>query len=216
MFTPQIEWTCPDNFPNLSDAKYIAIDLETKDPDLKTRGSGSVIGNGEIIGVALATEGWSGYYPIGHREGNLDKRIVLDWLREVCATNAVKIFHNAMYDVCWLRNYNIKINGFIVDTMVMSSLIDENRLSYTLNSISYEYLRETKDEKALIEAAAAAGVDAKSEMWKLPAMYVGGYAEKFKLVQGPETSKPCSSLSSSISIESTLLSVLPLENPYAT
>jgi len=178
MFTPQIEWTCPDNFPNLSDAKYIAIDLETKDPDLKTRGSGSVIGNGEIIGVALATEGWSGYYPIGHREGNLDKRIVLDWLREVCATNAVKIFHNAMYDVCWLRNYNIKINGFIVDTMVMSSLIDENRLSYTLNSISYEYLRETKDEKALIEAAAAAGVDAKSEMWKLPAMYVGGYAEK--------------------------------------
>ena len=178
MFTPQIEWTCPDSFPNLSDAKYIAIDLETKDPDLKTRGSGSVIGNGEIIGVALATEGWSGYYPIGHREGNLDKRIVLDWLREVCATNAVKIFHNAMYDVCWLRNYNIKINGFIVDTMVMSSLIDENRLSYTLNSISYEYLRETKDEKALTEAAAAAGVDAKSEMWKLPAMYVGGYAEK--------------------------------------
>ena len=178
MFTPQIEWTCPDNFPNLSDAKYIAIDLETKDPDLKSRGSGSVIGNGEIIGVALATEGWSGYYPIGHREGNLDKRIVLDWLREVCATNAVKIFHNAMYDVCWLRNYNIKINGFIVDTMVMSSLIDENRLSYTLNSISYEYLRETKDEKALTEAAAAAGVDAKSEMWKLPAMYVGGYAEK--------------------------------------
>jgi DNA polymerase I-like protein with 3'-5' exonuclease and polymerase domains len=178
MFQAQTEWTCPDSFPDLSQAKYIAIDLETKDPNLKSRGSGAVIGEGEIIGFALAVDGWSGYYPIGHREGNLDKRIVLDYIKEVCATNAVKIFHNAMYDVCWLRAYNIKINGFIIDTMVMSSLIDENRLSYTLNSIAFEYLREVKDEKGLKEAAEAAGVDAKSEMYKLPAMYVGAYAEK--------------------------------------
>src|SRR6056300_1076597 len=178
MFQAQTEWTCPENFPDLSKAKYIAIDLETKDPNLKSRGSGAVIGEGEIIGFALAVDGWSGYYPIGHREGNLDKRIVLDYIKEVCATDAVKIFHNAMYDVCWLRAYNIKINGFIVDTMVMSSLIDENRLSYTLNSIGFEYLREVKDEKGLTAAAAAAGVDAKSEMYKLPAMDVGGYAEK--------------------------------------
>ena len=178
MFQAQTEWTCPDSFPDLSQAKYIAIDLETKDPNLKSRGSGAVIGEGEIIGFALAVDGWSGYYPIGHREGNLDKRIVLDYIKEVCATDAVKIFHNAMYDVCWLRAYNIKINGFIIDTMVMSSLIDENRLSYTLNSIAFEYLREVKDEKGLKEAAEAAGVDAKSEMYKLPAMYVGAYAEK--------------------------------------
>src|SRR5210317_1826299 len=178
MFQAQTEWTCPENFPDLSKAKYISIDLETKDPNLKSRGSGAVIGEGEIIGFALAVDGWSGYYPIGHREGNLDKRIVLDYIKEVCATDAVKIFHNAMYDVCWLRSYNIKINGFIVDTMVMSSLIDENRLSYTLNSIGFEYLREVKDEKGLKEAAEAAGVDAKSEMYKLPAMYVGAYAEK--------------------------------------
>jgi DNA polymerase I-like protein with 3'-5' exonuclease and polymerase domains len=178
MFQAQTEWTCPENFPDLSKAKYIAIDLETKDSNLKSRGSGAVIGEGEIIGFALAVDGWSGYYPIGHREGNLDKRIVLDYIKEVCATDAVKIFHNAMYDVCWLRSYNIKINGFIVDTMVMSSLIDENRLSYTLNSIAFEYLREVKDEKGLKEAAEAAGVDAKSEMYKLPAMYVGAYAEK--------------------------------------
>jgi DNA polymerase I-like protein with 3'-5' exonuclease and polymerase domains len=178
IFTAATEWTCPENFPDLKDAKYIAIDLETKDPNLKSRGSGAVIGEGEIIGFALAVDGWSGYYPIGHREGNLDKRIVIDYIKEVCATDAVKIFHNAMYDVCWLRSYGIKINGHIIDTMVMASLIDENRLSYTLNSIAYEYLREVKDEKGLKEAAEAAGVDAKSEMYKLPAMYVGAYAEK--------------------------------------
>ena len=39
MFTVQTEWDCPDTFPDLSGEKYIAIDLETKDPDLKARGS---------------------------------------------------------------------------------------------------------------------------------------------------------------------------------
>jgi len=178
MFQAQTEWTCPDTFPDLSKYDYVAIDLETKDPNLKSKGSGAVIGDGEIIGIAFAVEGWSAYYPIGHREGNLDKRIVLDYVKDVCKASNTKIFHNAMYDVCWLKAYNIPINGFIVDTMVMSSLIDENRLSYALNSIAYEYLREVKDEKGLKEAAEAAGVDAKSEMYKLPAMYVGAYAEK--------------------------------------
>ena len=178
MFEAATEWICPDSFPDLSKAKYIAIDLETRDPDLKTKGSGAIIGHGEIIGIAVAVEGWSGYYPIAHREGNLDKTIVLEWFKEVCATDAAKIFHNAMYDVCWIRAAGIHINGHIVDTMVMASLIDENRFSYTLNSIGYEYLREVKDEKGLREAAEAAGVDAKSEMYKLPAMYVGSYAEK--------------------------------------
>ena len=178
MFQAQTEWICPENFPDLSGYQYVAIDLETRDPNLKTRGSGSVIGQGEIIGVAVAVEGWSGYYPIGHREGNMDKRKVLEWITKVCADDNTKIFHNAMYDVCWLKAYGIKINGFIIDTMVMLSLIDENRRWYSLNSASYDYLGEVKSEQSLREAAEAAGVDAKSEMYKLPAMYVGSYAEK--------------------------------------
>ena len=179
MFEAQKEWICPENFPDLKGYKYIAIDLETRDPDLKSRGSGAIIGNGEIVGIAVAVDGWSGYYPIAHQGGgNLEKTKVMDWIKSVCAADNVKLFHNAMYDVCWLRAAGVKINGHIVDTMVMSSLIDENRLSYTLNSISYEYLGEVKDEKALNEAAQSWGIDPKSEMYKLPAMYVGNYAEK--------------------------------------
>jgi DNA polymerase I-like protein with 3'-5' exonuclease and polymerase domains len=178
LFQAQTEWICPESFPDLSGYQYVAIDLETKDPNLKTRGSGSVIGQGEIIGIAVAVEGWSGYYPIGHREGNMDRRKVLEWITKVCADDNTKIFHNAMYDVCWLKSYGIKINGFIIDTMVMLSLIDENRRWYSLNSASYDYLGEVKSEQSLKEAAEAAGVDAKSEMYKLPAMYVGSYAEK--------------------------------------
>jgi len=179
MFTAQTEWDCPEDFPNLSDAKYIAIDLETKDPDLKSKGSGAIQGHGEIVGIAVAVDGWSGYYPIAHEGGgNMDRRIVLEWFKKVCATDAVKIFHNAMYDVCWIKAYGIPINGHIMDTMVMASLIDENRLWYTLNSISFDYLGEVKDEKALKEAAESWGIDPKKELYKLPAMYVGNYAEQ--------------------------------------
>jgi DNA polymerase I-like protein with 3'-5' exonuclease and polymerase domains len=179
MFTAQTEWSAPENYPDLKGHKYIAIDLETKDPNLKTRGSGAIQGMGEIVGFAIAVDGWSGYYPIAHEGGgNMDRQKVLKWIKEVLETPATKIFHNAMYDVCWLKAYGFKINGMIVDTMVMASLIDENRFSFTLNSISFEYLREVKDEKALKEAAESFGLDAKAEMYKLPAMYVGNYAEK--------------------------------------
>jgi DNA polymerase I-like protein with 3'-5' exonuclease and polymerase domains len=179
MFEASTEWSAPENYPDLKGYKYIAIDLETKDPNLKTRGSGAIQGMGEIVGFAIAVDGWSGYYPIAHEGGgNMDRQKVLKWIKEVLETPATKIFHNAMYDICWLKAYGFKINGMIVDTMVMASLIDENRFSFTLNSISFEFLREVKDEKALKEAAQSFGLDAKAEMYKLPAMYVGNYAEK--------------------------------------
>ena len=179
IFEAQTEWIAPDNFPDLRGYKIISIDLETKDPDLKTKGSGSVIGNGEVVGIAVAVDGWCKYYPIAHEGGgNLDKKKVLEWLKDVCATSSIKVFHNAMYDVCWLRSYGIKINGFIMDTMVMASLIDENRLRYDLNSVSFEYTGERKSEAALYEAAKDWGIDPKAELYKLPAMHVGAYAEK--------------------------------------
>ena len=52
MFAPQTEWVPPTEFPNLSKYDEIAIDLETKDPDLMKMGSGSVTGNGNIVGIA--------------------------------------------------------------------------------------------------------------------------------------------------------------------
>jgi len=179
MYTAQTEWNSPTSFPDLKDHKYIAIDLETRDPGLKSKGSGALIGEGEIVGIAVAVEGWSGYYSFGHLEQNhFDEVSVMSWIKDVCALPATKLFHNAMYDVCWLKAYGVKINGHIVDTMVMAALVDENKFSYSLNSVSYEWLGEVKDETALKEAAAKAGVDPKAEMWKLPDMFVGAYAEK--------------------------------------
>ena len=179
MILPQTEWLPPKEFPDLSKYNEIAIDLETRDPDLKKKGSGSVIGNGEIIGVAVAAGNWRGYYPIGHGQGpNMDRKKVIEWFTNVCALPSIKIFHNAMYDVCWIRKLGIKINGLIKDTMIAASLIDENRYSYTLNTLSWHYLKQGKNESRLIEAAKSRGLDPKADMWKLPAMEVGEYAEK--------------------------------------
>ena len=75
LFKPQTEWLPPENFPDLSKYDEIAIDLETKDPELMKMGSGSVVGKGDVVGIAVAVEGWSGYYPIAHEGGgNMDRR----------------------------------------------------------------------------------------------------------------------------------------------
>ena len=180
LFTPETEWVMTDELPNLKGSKEIAIDLETNDPHLIELGSGNVTGKGHIAGIAVAVEGWSGYFPIHHEQGgNMDKKLVLEWLQDVCnQEHTTFIFHNAMYDVCWLRAAGIKIKGKIVDTMIAASLIDENRLSYQLNTLAKHYVGIGKDEKILYEAAKDYGVNPKKEMWRLPAMFVGQYAER--------------------------------------
>jgi len=180
LFKPQTEWLPPEEFPDLSKHDEISIDLETKDPNLNTKmGSGSVVGVGEIVGIAVAVKNWCGYYPIAHEGGgNMDKAKVLKWFQGVLNTPATKIFHNAMYDVCWIRALGLSINGKIVDTMIASALVDENQMRYDLNNCSRRYTGKGKDETALYEAAKSWGVDAKAEMYKLPAIYVGAYAEK--------------------------------------
>jgi DNA polymerase I-like protein with 3'-5' exonuclease and polymerase domains len=180
LFTPETEWVMPEELKDLRGAKEISIDLETYDPQLKELGSGNVVKNGHIAGIAVAVEGWSGYYPVHHEQGgNMDKKLVFAWLQELFnQENTTFIFHNAMYDVCWLRSNGLSIKGKIVDTMIAASLIDENRMSYQLNSLAKFYIGMGKDEKILIEAAKEYGVDPKADMWRLPAMFVGQYAER--------------------------------------
>ena len=91
LFTPPSEWVPPDPLPDLTGAKEIAVDLETRDPDLKTQGPGWPTGNGEVVGIAVAVEGWMGYLPIAHLGGgNLDRRIVTNWLKKQLATDCLR------------------------------------------------------------------------------------------------------------------------------
>ena len=178
-FEAQTEWVKPTEFPDLRQVDEIAIDLETRDPGLKDRGSGSIIGDGEVVGISVATAHYKGYFPIAHEGGgNMDKIKVMYWLKDILESPSTKIFHNAMYDVCWLRKLGFKINGDIVCTMIAAAVTDENRFRYDLNSLAWKYLGYGKNEAALNEAAQDWGIDPKAEMYKLPAMHVGAYAER--------------------------------------
>ena len=178
MFAPKSEWVPPAELPDIFSAPKIAIDVETRDPHIKSKGPGWPTGDGEVVGYAIAVDGWSGYIPTRHEHGgNLDERIVSKWLKKVFESPADKIMHNAQYDAGWIRRMGFTINGRIIDTMLVAALLDENRFSYSLNALSYDLLKKVKQEKTLQEAAREFGLDPKAEMWKMPAMYVGPYAE---------------------------------------
>ena len=173
------EWTPPHNFPDLSEAKEIAIDLETCDPNMEKFGPGWPRKDGYIVGYAVAVDGWCGYYPIAHGGGgNLDKKIVESWITEIMLLPCPKVMHNAAYDLGWLWASGFKVEGKIIDTMIAAGLVDENRFSYALNSLGFDMLKEVKSEEQLKKAAADWGVHPKKELFKLPANFVGSYGEQ--------------------------------------
>jgi DNA polymerase I-like protein with 3'-5' exonuclease and polymerase domains len=178
MFAPKSEWVPPLELPDITAAGTIAIDVETRDPNLKKNGPGWPTKDGEVIGYAVAVDGWSCYLPTRHfGGGNLDEKIVNKWLKKVFECPADKVMHNAQYDLGWIRAMGFEMKGRVIDTMLVAALLDENRFSYSLNALCYDLLNKTKSEKALTAAALEFGIDPKAEMWKMPAMYVGPYAE---------------------------------------
>ncbi|CAB4138395.1 Intein C-terminal splicing region [uncultured Caudovirales phage] len=174
------EWVMPTSFPDLSGYREIAIDLETHDPNLTTLGPGWARKDGKVVGVAVAAGDDAWYFPFGHKNGpNLDRKIVLKWLQKQVATPLQrKIMHNAQYDLGWLWAEGVEVQGTVIDTMVVAAIVDENRLSYSLDNLAKEYCGMRKDEKLLRAAAKDWAVDPKKDMWVLPAIYVGAYAEQ--------------------------------------
>jgi DNA polymerase I-like protein with 3'-5' exonuclease and polymerase domains len=176
----EVDWCAPEVFPDLSQSKIIAIDLETCDPNLMTLGPGWARNDGFVVGVAVAAGDFNAYYPIQHQNGgNISENIVMKWLKKQMATPHIpKLFHNATYDLGWLKCAGVEVQGKIIDTMIAAPLLNENRFTYSLDALGRDYLGERKNEKLLRAAAKEWGIDPKAEMWKLPPKYVGQYAEQ--------------------------------------
>ena len=174
---------------DLTDIEIAAVDLETWDPDLKTKGSGAITSDGKnsyVVGIAIATRRQTLYFPIRHKHKsqNIDPKLTWRVLNKKLFQNPniKKVFHNAMYDVCWIRaETGLMPRGLLLDTMVAASLIDENRLRYSLDSLAKDYLQETKykyDLKEKSEASPYFITDPMSNMHKLPYELVKDYAEQ--------------------------------------
>jgi len=173
---------------NLDGIDTVAIDIETYDPNLKTKGSGAIRKDGFICGIAVATDNDLAYFPLRHSDVFIDfKRDEKIWsvLNEKIFQNEkiTKVFHNAMYDVCWIRAVTgMMIKGRIVDTMIAASVIDENRFKYSLDALSKDYLNEEKYKYDLqqktLEWSGGTVKDPMTNMHKLPASIVKEYAKQ--------------------------------------
>ena len=135
---------------DLQGVDTVAIDIETYDPNLKTKGLGAIRNDGYITGVAVATGKDSVYFPLRHSDVKLNFKELEEFWDQINKkllqnTKITKVFHNAMYDVCWLQAVTgKKLKGRIVDTMIAASVIDENRFKYSLDALSKDYLSEGK------------------------------------------------------------------------
>ena len=173
------EWLHPTETPSMKGKDVVAIDLETCDTELKKMGPGWPRKIGSVIGIAISSGDFTAYYPIAHEGGgNMDKSIIVEYIKEVCEDESIqKVFHNAQYDIGWLSTLGIEVKGYIHDTMIAAALLNENRYSFTLNSMVAEYLGEFKNESLLKAKAEELGLDPKADMYKMHASFVGEYAE---------------------------------------
>jgi hypothetical protein len=111
-YIQRCRWICPSEYPDLSKATEIAIDLETKDPNIKNKGAGWATFDGHIVGFAVAALGQQWYFPIAHDAGgNMDSAITTAWMQDILRLPATKVFHNASYDVGWLLVNGFEIKG---------------------------------------------------------------------------------------------------------
>jgi DNA polymerase-1 len=171
---------------DLTGIDIVAIDLETYDPNLKTKGLGAVRKDGFVCGIAIATKKQTLYFPIAHNmTDNLNTKETWDYLNEKVFKNKGlrKVFHNAMYDVCWIRSATGEMpQGPLLDTMIAASVIDETRMKYSLDSISKDYLNETKYKYDLtakvLDWSNGTIKDPMTNMHKLPYHLVKDYAEQ--------------------------------------
>jgi DNA polymerase I-like protein with 3'-5' exonuclease and polymerase domains len=168
----------------------VAIDFETKDPTLQIKGpawSLPGVNEGRPLGLAIAYKDpisqkiISHYYPRTHISGNCEYDVE-DWLiHHFKRTDLIWVCHHASYDIGVAYRY---ITGCypkspIVDTQHMAAILDEYRISYSLDNIAKDYLGEGKNLeliKRLMEVNELKEHDVKSMFEYFPGYSLAPYA----------------------------------------
>lgn len=192
-----MSWSPPTEFPNLSGAKLIAYDTETRDPNLLTAGPGNIRAKaghepGKVVGVSIGVgprDGEQWYFPFAHTNvdepdaDNMDRDQCLRFLKDVLENDVPKLGANNLYDVGWLKSdCDIAVGGKQNDVILAEPLINENARSYALSILCAKYGTEGKDETEMYEWQAdmfggTANRKQAANIWRTPAHIVGPYAE---------------------------------------
>lgn len=160
----------PPEYRPITGRKRIALDIEGHDPDIDDLGPGAHREDGKVVGVAIGYDAHDGsYYPTGHETGpNVeDPDKFYARLRDEAKDFEGEIVGaNLQYDLDWLRARHGVIfpKAKFRDVQIAEPLLNENRLTYKLGALSWDYLRKTKDDEELRK------------------LYGGGYIENMHLV----------------------------------
>ena len=178
-------------FSELEKSTIIAIDTETHDPNLKSLGPGGFRKDGKLVGISIATDsGYNEYFPIAHEGGgNLNNDQVVDFIDKLLKLKKKLVFANALYDMEWLNSHDSRLaftkHHSIYDIQAIEHLLDENKLKYSLESLSQYYLKKSKYEAELEQAIQfnfGKKAKVKENLWKLHANSVREYAKEDALL----------------------------------
>jgi DNA polymerase I-like protein with 3'-5' exonuclease and polymerase domains len=177
---PATSWKPPRlaDLPSWVDAKRVAVDVETKDPEIKVLGPGVRRPGNRVVGVSFAIEdGPEFYLAISHEGGDNCEGDVWAYLRDQIKNfNGVLVGNGIGYDLDWMTENKCDVlSKRIMDVQVADPLINELHMSYNLDALCARHGLSGKDESILRQAAGAYRIDPKKELWKLPARYVGQY-----------------------------------------
>jgi DNA polymerase I-like protein with 3'-5' exonuclease and polymerase domains len=178
-------------FSELEKSTIIAIDTETHDPNLKSLGPGGFRKDGKLVGISIATDsGYNEYFPIAHEGGgNLNNDQVVDFIDKLLKLKKKLVFANALYDMEWLNSHDSRLaftkHHSIYYIQAIEHLLDENKLKYSLESLSQYYLKKSKYEAELEQAIQfnfGKKAKVKENLWKLHANSVREYAKEDALL----------------------------------
>ena len=183
---PETGWRPPSEFPNLSSAKVLGVDVETYDPELRTAGPGWARKKGHIVGISLAVPGRAWYFPIRHEtqpEYNLDPVQTLRYVAAMVGNpRQPKVGTNLIYDAGWLEQEGAPIAGMMYDVQFAEALLNSETPDVSLENLAENYLGEGKVTSILYEWLASwlggrVSDRQRANIYRSPVTLAGPYAE---------------------------------------
>lgn len=183
---PDTGWVTPNpsDLPDLRDARVMAFDVETWDPELNTNGPGWARGKGHIVGFSMAVEGRKIYIPIRHEvhpEQNLDPAKMLDYFKHCMSGPGDKVGANLLYDVGWCRQEGIEVCGDLHDVQFAEAIL-HSQSKLNLDELAYKYTGAGKDADLLkqwvLDYYGGPPTKWRANIYRCPPSLVGAYGER--------------------------------------
>ena len=126
---------------DLNGIDTVAVDLETYDPNLKTKGSGALRGDGFVCGVAIATGKDTVYFNISHSDidMSLDKKIKFTDMLDNNTEGIVGAYVNQMSGHVAFARVGLKSKNDY------QKILDKIKEGYTIPEVAKKYSTKTVD-----------------------------------------------------------------------